>query len=201
MAMRWFRRNVRAVDEPMLRGARTTLRPFGPADIHARYLAWLGDPVVNAYSRRGDGSITAEQAAAYLSDLGADERVLAIETDALGHIGNVKYGPIDRANRRADISIMIGERRSWGLGYGGEAIHVVSRHLFEHEGLNRLDAGTANPAFLRMVARLGWRVEGVLRERVWLRGQPLDWTLVAQLRSEFQPIGEYQPVAAEDTQA
>lgn len=179
-------------DRPIAQGSRVTLRPFGPSDVHERYLAWLADPDVNAYSRRAGTKTSADEARTYLASLGKDEHVVGIETDELGHIGNLKYGPIDRHNQRADISIVIGERSAWNRGFGSEAIYLASRHLFEVEGVNRLDAGSANPAFLRMVVRLGWTIEGVLRERVRIDGQFHDWTLVALLRREFRAISAYE---------
>lgn len=179
---------------PVLSGRRLRLEPFLPEQVHNRYLGWLSDPEVNRYSqRRNAGSVSAQSAHDYLSSLKADEAVLAVHCPEYGHVGNIKYGPIDRLNRRADISILMGERQVWGRGYGTEAIYLVSRHLFEVEGLNRVDAGSTNPAFLRAVAKLDWRTEGVLRQRVWLGDHFADWTLVAQLQSEFTRRPQWEP--------
>lgn len=178
----------------VLEGRRLRLEPFRPDQVHDRYLGWLSDPEVNAYSqRRNSGPVSAESARQYLSSLNADEVVLAVHCPEHGHVGNVKYGPIDRANRRADISILMGETKVWGRGYGTEALYLVSRHLFETEGLHRVDAGSTNPAFLGAVARLGWSVEGVLRQRVLLGDTFVDWTLVAQLAHEFVRRPELEP--------
>lgn len=186
------------IDRPLLntsviaRGSRVTLRPFGPSDVHDRYLAWLSDPDVNAYSRRAGQNISSDEARTYLATLRKDELVVGIETDDHGHIGNLKYGPIDRHNQRAEISIVIGDRSAWNHGFGSEAIYLASRHLFMTEGLNRVDAGSANPAFLRMVTRLGWTIEGVLRDRVRIGDKYHDWILFALLRREFQEISAYE---------
>lgn len=170
----------------ILVGSRLRLIPFGPADVSPRYLSWLSDPVVNEWSRRRDTpAVMAGEARAYLGNLNHEEVVLGIHVASHGHIGNVKYGPVDRPNSRADISIVIGERAAWNQGFGGEAIYLVTRYLFEELGLNRVDAGSANPAFLQIVARLGWVVEGVQRQRLKLGGRFHDLTLVAQLRESF----------------
>lgn len=171
---------------PMLRGRTVTLRPFDAAQISARYLRWLNDPEVNAYSRRRGTRLTAADAERYLASLAAEEVVLGIHLTDHGHVGNLKYGPIDRANGRADISIVIGEPAVWGQGVGAEAVYLVSRHLFEEVGLHRLEAGSGNPAFIAMVERLGWRREGVLQQRVCIGERLVDWVLLAQLRPEFQ---------------
>jgi len=182
------------IEKIVLKGPRVTLREFGPGDVSSRYLSWLNNPIVNALSRRAETTTSADQARAYLGALDVDECVLAIEVSDHGHVGNIKYGPIDRKNKRADLSIIIGEPTIWGQGVGREATYLTARYLFEIERLNRIDAGSANPAFLRMVEGLGWKVEGILRERVNISGRFLDWTVVAQLRHEFRFIDRYEPL-------
>jgi RimJ/RimL family protein N-acetyltransferase len=174
-------------------GARLVLRPFRPEDISERYLDWLADPDVNRYSRRlGQPRPTRAEARSWLDAREPEEFVYAITTEELGHVGNVKAGPIERANSRADISILIGERRAWNSGVGAETVYLVTRHLFLDHGLDRVDAGSGNPAFLRLVAKLGWRVEKVLPARVQIDGDWVDWTLVAQHRDEFRRRPEYE---------
>ncbi len=174
---------------PRLVGRRVRLEPFEARHITDRYIGWLNDPVVNAYSRRLGKRTSTEDAHLYMSALRPDEHVLAIVTEADGHVGNVKYGPIDWRNACADISILIGDPSVWGRGIGAEAVHIVSRYLFKDLGLSRVHADSYNPAFLKMVAKLGWKVEGVLRERVRLGEDLVDDTVVSLLAREFKLIG------------
>lgn len=181
---------------PTLSGARLRLTPFTAEAITERYLGWLNDPEVNGWSRRRNMSAQTEATArAYLGALGPNENILAMQAATLGHIGNIKYGPVDSENQRCDIAILIGERDAWGMGYGAEAVYLVARHLFDDLGLNRIDAGSANPAFLRLTAKLGWKVEGVLRDRVRLDGKFHDWVIVAQLCREFHRLTQYETAA------
>jgi [ribosomal protein S5]-alanine N-acetyltransferase len=179
-----------------LRGRTLQLVPFTKADITSRYLAWLADAEVNRYSRRRDlPPETAAGAACYLDGLPAEAEVLAILCPPHGHVGNIKF-EVDAVNRRADISIVIGERAVWGRGVGAEAIYLVSRHLFEARRLHRIDAGTCNPAFERSVLKLGWRREGVLRQRVALGGAYHDYVILAQLAAEFRRRAEHECAAS-----
>ncbi len=179
-------------------GRRVTLDTFEEGQINERYLGWLSDPVVNTYSRRADQrSVLASEARAYLASLGPEEEVLAIHTSQHGHVGNVKFGPIDRTASRADISILIGERSVWGQGIGRESVYLVSKYLIWTVGLNRVDAGTTNPAFVRMVQSLGWQVEGVLREKISIGSRIYDQTLVALLADGFQELSEYAPTSSD----
>ena len=185
--------NVKAT----LESRHVVLRPFAVAHITPQYLTWLNDPEVNRYSRRFGLTTSEDDARRYIASLAPGEVILRIETPAHGHVGNIKYGPVDLSNSRADISILIGERRVWGQGIATAAIYLVARHLFGQRGLNRLEAGSANPAFLRVVAKLGWHIEGIQRSRVRVGDRLLDWTLVAQLRDEFVNFPALDPVSAE----
>lgn len=179
----------------ILTGRNIELRPFDAGQVNDRYLGWLNDPAVNEYSQRIVGTpIDKAEAREYLEGLGPDEAVLAIHDREHGHVGNIKYGPIDWANRRADISIVVGEPAIWGRGIGAEAVYLVTRFLFEELGLHRVDAGSNNPAFLRLVEKLGWKVEGVLRQRVRMPTGYRDHTLVAQLAEEFRRVEAFEPV-------
>ena len=86
---------------------------------------------------------------------------------------------------------MIGERAAWGKGYGAEAVYLVSRWLFEAERLDRVDAGSGNPAFLRLVEKLGWKVEVIKKAHVQIGGRAVDWTQVALQSDNFRRIPEF----------
>ena len=172
---------------PVLVGRTVRLETFTADDISAAYLAWLVDAEVNRYSRRtGQDPVSQADALDYLARLAADEIVLAIHHTAHGHVGNIKYGPVDWAGQSADISILIGERQCWGQGIGSEAIYLVSQYLFGEIGLIRVTAGTCNPAFIRTVEKLGWHIEGVMPAHIRIGKQWMDYTNLAQERGEFR---------------
>lgn len=173
-------------------GAQVTLVPFGPAHMTERYVAWLNDPEVNAFSQRRGVSSTLDDARRYMASLRPDEIVLAI-TVGDRHVGNVKLGPVDWRNACADISILIGERDVWSRGVGAEAVYLVSRYLLKEVGLNRVHADSRNPAFIKLAEKLGWRVEGVQRERLRVDGRFCDNTLVSLLAREFRPVAAFEP--------
>jgi RimJ/RimL family protein N-acetyltransferase len=177
-------------------GARLILRPFTTSDITDRYLRWLVDDEVNRYSRRlGKPADNADDVRRWLASLGKEEQIFAIHAPQLGHIGNIKYGPVNRSNLAADISILIGDVRSWGQGFGAEAIYLISKHLFANHGVNRLSAASINPAFIRMVEKLGWRREGIQREESLVGGRFYDSVLLSLLKREFRVMPVYESAA------
>lgn len=180
--------------KPCLVGRRVRLLPFNESHITERYLSWLVDDEVNRYSRRyGQPAQTANDVRAWMASLPADEIIFAVETQGYGHIGNIKYGPIHWSNLEAEISIMMGATDAWGQGFGAEATYLLSQYLFLERNLNRLFAGSINPAFIKMVENLGWKREGILRQQVRIAGTFCDSTLLSLLASEFQRNEKYEP--------
>jgi ribosomal-protein-alanine N-acetyltransferase len=178
---------------PILRGRSIRCRPLTLDDVSERYVGWLNDPEVNRYSRRRLFTSSAGDIRAFIAGIGPDEHVLAIEAGEGVHIGNIQFGPIDRAARCAEIRILIGDRSVWGRGYGTEAIYLVTRHMFLDESLHRVEANSCNPAFIRAVQKLGWREEGKLRERFPVDGGFLDYLWFGQLQREFVRRPEHEP--------
>jgi ribosomal-protein-alanine N-acetyltransferase len=72
----------------------------------------------------------------------------------------------DGSQRRAELGYILG-REHWGRGFAGEAQRRAIDFAFEDLGLHRLEADTHpdNAASLRSLERLGFRREGLLRER------------------------------------
>ena len=179
-----------------IRGRRVIMRVLRREDVGERYVRWLNDVRVNEYSdRRYHVPYTLDDALGYFASMRRDELLLGVWTKPLGHIGNVKVGPIDWGNEAAEIAIMLGEPSSWNKGIGREVMYNTAHFLFDTCGLHRVDAASCNPAFLRLVERLGWKVEGVQRERVHLNGEFVPFTWVGLIDREFirQPDLESLP--------
>jgi RimJ/RimL family protein N-acetyltransferase len=100
-------------------------------------------------------------------------------------VGMVSLRSIDREHEEAELSFWIG-RPFWGRGYATEAAGAAVDRAFDALGINRIVAHhmVRNPASGRVLARLGFRQEGLLRERVKKWGVYEDVVLMALLRRE-----------------
>jgi RimJ/RimL family protein N-acetyltransferase len=100
-------------------------------------------------------------------------------------IGTVSLFALDLGNRRAEIGYAL-HRSAWGHGYAAEAVTGVVDHAFGELGLNRLEADIdpRNEASARLLERLGFRREGLLRERWIVAGEVSDSALYGLLRSD-----------------
>lgn len=102
-------------------------------------------------------------------------------------IGYVQIAAIDQVNRRCRMGILIGDSTLWGQGYGTLAFAFAVRHAFEVLGLHRVvaEAYGNNPRSMRMLEKVGFRREGVLRDNVFRGGRFLDEVVFGLLREEW----------------
>ena len=161
--------------------------PFGDHHLTHRYVSWLNDPEVVRYSEQRHRRHTLESCGAYFRSVSdSADHFLAIEATApdLGHIGNIGVS-VDAANRVADVSIIVGEKRAWGTGLATRAWKGVVEQLLSGQALRKVTAGTmaVNDPMLRLMERSGMHIEGTrARHYVW-EGQEVDLMLAAVFRN------------------
>lgn len=177
----------------MIRTSRLLLRPLGPEDATAvaavageRRIADTTISVPHPF-----GPAEAERwIAACLKDAAEGHRLgLAMTAEGSGElIGYVGLHHIDREHGEAELSFWIGSGHE-GRGLVGEACRAVIDHGFGALGLNRICAFhmARNPASERVLARLGFQREGLLRQRVRKWGVHEDVLVWSRLRSDPAP--------------
>lgn len=173
------------MNTPVLPAGSVRLRPVEVADADGPYLDWLQDPEILRYLEARFSSHTRASLAAYIEACRDDPRIhfWAIELEDDGrHVGNIKLGPVDEPHRRADIGIMIGDRRAWGRGIGTAAITAVADFAFGELRLHKLVAGSyaPNEGSVRAFGRAGFHVEGRLERHWYTEGAWVDGVLLAR---------------------
>ena len=110
---------------------------------------------------------------------------IAQKTDnaLIGHCG---FFDIDRFNCCAEISYCI-KRELWGQGIMTEALDAMLSFGFEDYGLNRITANVIkdNAASIKVLQKLGFVQEGILRESLYKNGQYHDLICFSILKSEY----------------
>lgn len=107
--------------------------------------------------------------------------------DSDGLIGTCTLFDIDRTHQCAEVGFVLGES-AWRLGFMTEALVAVLTHAFDGLGLNRIEADTdpQNLAAIKLLERLGFQREGVLRQRWITNGRKSDAALYGLLRDEWR---------------
>lgn len=102
-------------------------------------------------------------------------------------LGGLTLGLIRRGvAQTATLGYWMGERHA-GAGHMGRAVRLVTRYAFEAEGLHRLEAAClpSNPASNALLAKSGFRREGLLRNYLMIAGRWEDHYLYALLAEDW----------------
>lgn len=104
------------------------------------------------------------------------------------YIGNVYMTDIDRINRSCQSHILIGDKNYWGNGYGREALSEAIEYMFQEENINRITAIVleTNSASLKMHEKLGYKIEGLMRNSVYKNGQYKNQYILSLLKQEYE---------------
>ena len=104
-----------------------------------------------------------------------------------GVIGTVSLFAFDAASQRAEIGYILAPR-AWGRGLMHEALCALVAYAFGPLGLRRLEADIdpRNERSGKALERLGFRPEGLLRERWSVAGEVSDSALFGLLAREWK---------------
>jgi RimJ/RimL family protein N-acetyltransferase len=167
-------------------GSLVTLRPFRREDAET-YRGWVNDPEVGPLIDRGDPVGKAEHERWYDALVSSDRNaVFAIDDKEGSFVGLVWLFDIHPRHRRAEVRIVIGERKAWGGGRGTEALRLITEAAFGPLALEKLwaDVLATNPRAVAAFEKAGFVREGVLREDRVSKGQRVDVIRLGLLRAE-----------------
>ena len=173
---------------------RLIIEPFSEKFLTERYLNWLNDPEVVRFSEQRFMKHTLDSCRAYMRSFDETPHyfwALVSRSTEEGHIGNMN-SYVDMQNLVADIGILIGDKGLWGKGYGSEAFLGVADHLFRHQGVRKVTAGTvgANAGMLKIMEKAGMREDGRRSKQVLLDGREEDLVHGSLFREDWRAAKE-----------
>lgn len=175
----------------VLIGERVKLRPLVRADL-AYLRKWSRDAEIRGLIGEV-ASMSKAESEKFLEKVRADtERawfmVIVRENEKV--IGEAGLLRMDRAWHATDVSVIIGEKKEWGKGYGTETIALLLDYAFRHLKFHRVAVGVVgfNERALRFWEKLGFRKEGVQRDGYYYDGKYHDFVLMSILEDEFREL-------------
>jgi ribosomal-protein-alanine N-acetyltransferase len=184
---------------PVLASARVRLRPYRDEDL-ADLFGLYSDPAVVRYWSFPPWTSQA-QARDYLARVAAHAAqgiafpwALADADDRF--IGTATLHSLNQEQGRAEIGYSLAT--AWqGRGLAAEALRLLLAHAFGPLGLRRVEADVdpRNAASCRLLERIGFRREGLLRERWRVNGETCDSALFGLLAHEFNARAVAEPAA------
>ncbi|MFL6591469.1 MAG: GNAT family N-acetyltransferase [Luteimonas sp.] len=175
---------------PRLQGKRVCLRPPTADDADALF-ALFADPAVMRYWSRPPMTTRAE-AEGLIGEIlaGFDQRtlfnwmVVSRSDDAL--IGTCALFRIERRHRRAEIGYSL-RSDHWGRGLAVESVSLMLDWAFRTLRLHRVEADIdpRNDGSRKLLERLDFTSEGVLRERYFVGDEVSDTQLFGLLEADW----------------
>ncbi len=176
---------------PTLDAPRTRLRWLTESDIDGLFAIFSDQEMMRYWSSTAmkDRSEAAELLARIHRQF-ADKSGFqwGVERKADGElIGTCTLFNIHRANLRGEVGYCL-RSTHWGQGYMGEALAALIDHAFGVLKLRRLEADVDpnNAGSLRILDRMGFQREGLLRERWNVAGEIQDSVVLGLLAREWR---------------
>jgi RimJ/RimL family protein N-acetyltransferase len=183
------RKNV--PEQEFLVGRRVFLRPFSEDDLRC-VQKWSNDSEI----RRLTGEIapmSSQGAEEFYKHLRADKDrvwfavVLKRGNRVIGEVGLLR---MFRPWRCTDMSIIIGEKNTWGKGYGTEAGRLLLKYAFERLKFHRVSIGVVgfNDRAIRFWKSLGFKKEGVQKDGYYCDNEFSDFVMMSILEDQFKRL-------------
>ena len=104
-------------------------------------------------------------------------------------VGVISLSHIDFINRKAEMSIVIGDRSSQNMTIFVDSCKLLFNHAFYTLNLNRIYGGSIVQELVTLLCRmLKCKSEGILRQDIFKGGQYHDSYLYAVLREDFPKL-------------
>ena len=140
------------------------------------YESWKGIADAEAWFSRASARFAAGEAGQFV----------VVHRDSRRVIGTCLLFRFEESSARAEVGYVLAQEY-WGAGYMHEAMKAFVAFAFEHVGLRRLEAeiDPRNGTSTKLIERLGFVREGILRQRWAMKGEVTDSGLYGLLRAEW----------------
>lgn len=180
-----------AFDDIRLTTKRLILRPLRDEDASALYAIYSDPRIMQFWSSPPWTSIASAAEKISRNRLGM-EAGTSLDFGIFGiadrHLlGTCDLFHLDQQCRRGEVGYGLAYE-AWGQGYMQESMQVLLDYGFKEMQLNRIEADIdpGNLASAKLLTRMGFQLEGLLRERWIVGGEKSDSAMYGLLSNEWQ---------------
>ena len=176
---------------PTLETERLILREITGEDAEAVFSTFSNDEVIRYYGQEAFVNIgEAEKIIDIFASNYVEKRGIRWGIQRKGDqeiIGTIGFHGWSSKHKRAEIGYEI-HSEHWRKGYTHEALLKVISYGFEEMELTRIGAVvfTQNEASNRLLTKIGFQNEGLLKDYMYQNGKPHDTYIYALLQNDFK---------------
>jgi|APSaa5957512535_1039671.scaffolds.fasta_scaffold104475_2 [ribosomal protein S5]-alanine N-acetyltransferase len=155
------------------------------------WTSWFNNPKTTSYMNKGFSPVTIEDQEKRLEVLNNDKKniqlaIILKDKDIL--IGILGLHKIDWIHRHADISIVLGNNKYKGKGYGSQAISMIVEHAFNKLNMHKLTSGmwSNNHASEKIFISNGFIKEGCKKEQFFYQDAYVDELNYGLLKDDWK---------------
>jgi len=176
--------------DAFLVGNKVYLRALNEQDAEGNWYKWFNDQEVTKYVEKGIFPNTKEKQKAHLINMqnsSSDLLLAIIDKKTHAHVGVIGLHNINWIYRKAEISIILGEKGAWGADSGLEAMALMIGHGFEKLNLNKIYAGQHEGLgkWRKTLELIGFKTEGVLKDELFTQGRYWDAVRIAVFACDY----------------
>jgi [ribosomal protein S5]-alanine N-acetyltransferase len=171
--------------------SRLTIRLVEESDLPSLFVVNADDAVTRylpygSWKSVADGEAWFSRAAARLAAGEAGQFVI-VHRESRRVVGTCLLFRFEESSARAEVGYVLA-REYWGAGYMLEAMKAFVAFAFEQLGMQRLEAeiDPRNVSSAKLLERLGFVREGLLRQRWAMKGEVTDSGFYGLLHKEWQ---------------
>lgn len=173
-----------------IKGKKIFLSPLTEEDAKDCYY-WFLNPNINKFLSSKTIPNTIEKSKEYIKSANSSNNSILLGIFCINsneeYIGNIELQSIDFLNRNAALSIVIGNEKYLGLGFGTEAINLILKYAFLDLNLNMiyLNVFVNNKRAIKAYKKVGFKKCGIVPECFFKDDKFIDCIVMAITKSEY----------------
>ncbi len=147
-----------------INGEKTQMDIFKKCDISWKYINWLNDPEVVMYSNNRFSTHDTNTSITYVNSFEhSSNNLLKISRLLDGEMIGTMTLYFNSNHKVVDVGLMIGDKKSWGKGYGKDAWISIINWLSTNPNVRKITAGAleTNTGMIKIMHDSGMNLEAI----------------------------------------
>jgi len=162
-------------------GNNVTLKPFSEKFLTDDYLNWMNDKETTKFISKAKKKNSMHDLELFVKNMiqsNSDYFFAIIYKKRQCHIGNVRLGPINFNTKESSFGILIGDKKSHGLGLATEVLELIKSFGFDYLKLKEIkfEVVKKHTAAMRLYAKTKFTYLGEIKKK--FKKNENSWTLV-----------------------